>query len=302
VTSSKKRLAVEVSLLSIAIIWALNFSIIKVALKEFDPLSFNAMRFTLSSLLIWGIVFKRKLPVRVPKSDWLKLLGMGLLGSFVYQGLFIIGIDYTYSANAAVMLGTIPIWVGLFAHLFTSDKLSALKGFGVALGFIGVLIIISGGERHLDFSSDSFLGDIIIVVAAMVWAGYTLLSKSMLDKYPPIVYSALMSTVGGFALIVAGIPPMIELPWAEISLAAWGGLLYSGLLAIGAAYIIWNYGIQTVGAVRTATYQNLVPVLGIFFGVVLMGDPLGWLQYVGSAAVIIGIIITRRPDKSKKQG
>jgi drug/metabolite transporter (DMT)-like permease len=109
-----------------------------------------------------------------------------------------------------------------------------------------------------------------------------------------------MSTVGGFALIVAGIPPMMELPWMEISWAAWGGLLYSGLLAIGAAYIIWNYGIQTVGAVRTATYQNLVPVLGLLFGVVLMGDPLGWIQYTGSAAVIIGIIITRRPDKKSK--
>lgn len=297
-TSSNKRLAVELSLLSIAIIWALNFSIIKVALEEFDPLSFNAMRFTLSSLLIWAIVLKRGLPVQIPKSDWLKVLGMGLLGSFVYQGLFIIGIDFTYSANAAVMLGTIPIWVGVFSHFFTSDKLSSLKGIGVILGFIGVLTIIVGGERRIDFSSDSFLGDIIMVLAAMVWAGYTLLSKPMLKKYPPIVYSALMSTVGGIALIMAGIPPMTQLPWTDISLAAWGGLLYSGLLAIGAAYIIWNYGIQTVGAVRTATYQNLVPVLGLIFGVVLMGDPLGWLQYVGSAAVIIGIIITRRPEKS----
>ncbi|MGM0587338.1 MAG: DMT family transporter [Bacteroidota bacterium] len=300
-TSSQKQLAVELSLLSIAIIWALNFSIIKIALEEFDPLSFNAMRFTLSSILIWIIVLKRGLRVNVPKKDWLKILGMGLLGSFVYQGLFIIGIDYTYSANAAVMLGTIPIWVGVFSHLFTSDKLSSFKGLGVLLGFLGVLVIILGGDGRLDFSSDSFLGDIIIVLAAMVWAGYTLLSKPMLNKYPPIVYSALMSTVGGFALIVAGIPPMTQLPWTEISWAAWGGLLYSGLLAIGAAYIIWNYGIQTVGAVRTATYQNLVPVLGLIFGVVLMGDPLGWLQYLGSAAVIFGIIITRRPDKSEKK-
>jgi drug/metabolite transporter (DMT)-like permease len=167
-TSSQKQLAVEGSLLSIAIIWALNFSIIKIALQEFDPLSFNAMRFTLSSILIWIIVLKRKLPVNVPKSDWLKLLGMGLLGSFIYQGLFIIGIDFTYSANAAVMLGTIPIWVGVFSHFFTSDKLSGFKGLGVLLGFLGVLTIISGGEGNLDFSSDSFIGDIIIVVAAMV--------------------------------------------------------------------------------------------------------------------------------------
>ncbi len=74
---------------------------------------------------------------------------------------------------------------------------------------------------------------------------------------------------------------------------------YSGLLSIGAAYIIWNYGLQTVGAVHTATYQNLVPVMGLVFGIVLLNEQLTFLQYVGSALVIAGIILARFRKKTK---
>jgi drug/metabolite transporter (DMT)-like permease len=71
-------------------------------------------------------------------------------------------------------------------------------------------------------------------------------------------------------------------------------------LAIGAAYLIWNYGLKTVGAIHTATYQNLVPVLGLIFGVVLLGESLTWVQYFGSALVIAGIVLSRKKKKEAK--
>jgi drug/metabolite transporter (DMT)-like permease len=64
-------------------------------------------------------------------------------------------------------------------------------------------------------------------------------------------------------------------------------------LSIGVAYLIWNYGLQAVGAVHTATYQNLVPVLGLAFGVVLLNEQLTILQYAGSGLVVIGIVLAR---------
>jgi len=65
-------------------------------------------------------------------------------------------------------------------------------------------------------------------------------------------------------------------------------------LSVGIAYIIWNYALNQVGAVHTATYQNLVPVLGLFIGFGLLGEPLATLQLAGSAVVIAGIVVTRR--------
>ncbi len=289
---SKKSL-VEFSLFLVAIIWALNFSVVKYSLAEIDPLSFNGLRFIFAAAIIWIVLLYRRQLFTIPKKDWLPLICMGLLGNLIYQGLFIIGIDYTYAANAAVMLGTIPIWVALISHFFNLEQMNIFKTLGVLAAFAGIIFIISGGNDPFSFSSDTFLGDIIIIGAAIVWGGYTILSKSFLTRYTPIQFSAIMATIGAIVLFLIGLPNIIQLEWTQISAAAYGGVIYSGLLSIGVAYLIWNYGLQTVGAVHTATYQNLVPVMGLFFGIVLLNEQLTFLQYTGSALVIVGIILAR---------
>lgn len=289
----KKRTIVEFSLFFVAIIWALNFSVIKNSLAEIDPLSFNGLRFVFAAAIIWLALFWKKQQFSIPKKDWLPLLGMGLLGNLVYQGLFIIGIDHTLSANAAVMLGTIPIWVALFSHFFKLERMNIFKSIGVVFAFGGIVFIISGGSKGFSFGSDTFFGDMIIILSAVVWGGFTILSKPFLNRYTPIQFSAIMSSIGCVVLFLIGLPNMMTIEWTTVSYMAYGGVVYSGLLSIGAAYIIWNYGLQTVGAVHTATYQNLVPVMGLVFGIVLLNEQLTILQYLGSALVIAGIVLAR---------
>lgn len=288
-----KKSIVELSLFIVALIWALNFSVVKYSLAEIDPLSFNGLRFIFAAAIIWVVLLYRNQLFTIPKKDWLPLLGMGLLGNLIYQGLFIIGIDYTYAANAAVMLGTIPIWVALISHFFNLEQMNIYKTFGVIAAFAGIVFIISGGKNPFSLGSDTFLGDLIIIAAAVVWGGYTILSKSFLTRYTPIQFSAVMATIGAIVLFLIGLPNIIQLEWTNISSAAYGGVVYSGLLSIGVAYLIWNYGLQTVGAVHTATYQNLVPVMGLIFGVVLLNEQLTFLQYIGSALVVAGIVLAR---------
>lgn len=288
-----RNVIVEGFLLFVVFIWALNFSVIKFTLEEIDPLSFNAFRFGLAIIFIWLVVFIRRIHIKIEPRDWLKLTGLALLGNLIYQMLFIAGIDRTFSANAAVMLGTIPVWTALFSHLFFSEKLTRIRGFGVFFAFAGVALIMAGGSEGFDLGSDSVLGDLIIVIAAMVFATYTLLSKGFLSKYTPIELSTVVLTVGGMGLIIAAIPDLMSLNYSEISLPAYGGALYSGVFAIGVAYLAWNYGIRQVGAVRTSTFQNLVPVLGVILGFLLLGETLTFLQYIGAGSVILGIVLAR---------
>ncbi|WP_310684937.1 DMT family transporter [Aliifodinibius sp. S!AR15-10] len=291
---------IEVALLSITLIWALNFSVIKGNLDEIDPLSFNGLRFLFAAAVIWGALLWKGQSISVPRRDWLPLIGMGLLANLVYQGLFIIGIDYTYAANVAVIMGTIPIWVALIAHLFSDEKLDLLKSIGVALAFGGVVFIMLGGSKELDFGSDTFIGDLLTIAATVVWGTYTVLSRNFLKRYTALQFSAITTTIGAITLFLVGLPSMTTIAWSNVSLGAYGAVIYSGLLSIGVAYIIWNYAIQEVGAVHTATYQNLVPVLGLIFGVILLGEELAFQQYLGSALVIGGIVLARW-KKSKRR-
>ncbi|MEX0780011.1 MAG: EamA family transporter [Balneolales bacterium] len=289
-----RNVVVESSLLFIVCVWALNFSVVKFSLDEIDPLSFNAIRFLLAIAFIWLVVWRRRIPIKVQKGDWPRIVTLGLLGNLVYQVLFIYGINFTYSANAAVMLGTIPVWVALVSHMFFEEKLTRIKFIGVCFAFAGVIFIMVGGEQGFSLSAESVIGDLIIVVAAMVFAVYTLLSKSMLDRYTPLELSTLILTVGGLAIVIIAIPNLVKLDHKAISWLAWGGAFYSGVFSIGMAYLVWNYGIKQVGAVRTSTYQNLVPVLGIILGFLLLGEKLMIMQYAGTAFVISGIVLARR--------
>jgi drug/metabolite transporter (DMT)-like permease len=284
----------DLSLVLVAVIWALNFSIIKVTLEQLDAFSFNGLRFLFAASALYLALKLRGQKLHFHKKDWLPLLGMAVIGNVFYQVTFIIGIDFTLSANAAVMLGTIPVWVALFSHLFTDEKISRINALGVLLAFTGVFLIIAGGKNEPSFASKTFIGDLICVLASMFWAIYTILSKRFLRDYTPLQYSSLMSILGAFILFLIGLPSMIEIDWARVTLPAYGAIFYSGALSVGLAYLIWNNGLVKIGAVRTATYQNLVPVLGLFFGVVLLNEELTWIQYVGASFVISGIILSRR--------
>ena len=288
-----KKYIPDVLLILIAIIWALNFSVVKVSLQEIDSLSFNALRYILAAGLLAYTARARGYSLKVDREDFWPLVGIALVGNVLYQLFFIIGVDYTYSANAAVILGTIPVWVALLSHLFTDEKLTRYKSIGIGLAFTGIVLIVTGSKAGISIASKTFLGDVIILCAAISWGVYTILAKRFLKKYPSTQFTGVMSIVGMVFLLIIGLPNLLHVNWTGISLKGWGGIFYSGLLSIGLAYLIWNNSVSKIGAVRTATYQNLVPVLGLVFGVVLLQEALTLQQYSGSALVIVGIIFSR---------
>lgn len=288
-----KKYIPDVLLILIAIIWALNFSVVKVSLQEIDSLSFNALRYILAAGLLAYTARARGYSLKVDREDFWPLVGIALVGNVLYQLFFIVGVDYTYSANAAVILGTIPVWVALLSHLFTDEKLTRYKSIGIGLAFTGIVLIVTGSKAGISIASKTFLGDVIILCAAISWGVYTILAKRFLKKYPSTQFTGVMSIIGMIFLLIIGLPNLTQVNWTGISLKGWGGIFYSGLLSIGLAYLIWNNSVSKIGAVRTAAYQNLVPVLGLVFGVVLLQEALTLQQYSGSALVIVGIIFSR---------
>lgn len=283
----------ELSLIIVAVIWALNFSIIKVTLEEIGPFAFNALRFVFAAGLLIAVTKWRGFKVIVRKEHLIPVIGIGLVGNLVYQVLFIVGVNLTNAANSAVILGTIPVWIALMAHLFTDEKLSTTKTLGIMFAFGGVGLIIFGRSAGFSFSSASALGDIVVLFSAIAWASYTILSKKYLKEYNSTQYSAFISLIGVITLVLVGVPDLLKTDYSSISLAGYAGILYSGLLSVGLAYLIWNRGVHKIGAVRTAAYQNLVPVLGVVFGVVLLNESLNLLQYLGSGSVLVGIYLSR---------
>jgi drug/metabolite transporter (DMT)-like permease len=116
-----------------------------------------------------------------------------------------------------------------------------------------------------------------------------LLAAPVLKRHPPIKLTALSVAVGTVPLMVLATPAFLTSDWSSVGLAAWLGVLYSGALAIALAYIMWNRGVQRVGAARTAVYANLTPVLVALIAWLVRGDPLTVYHVAGAIIILTGI-------------
>jgi drug/metabolite transporter (DMT)-like permease len=284
----------DAMLVGVVIVWAANPAAIKWALQYMDPLVFNSLRFLLASLLPVAIVLARREGFRWRKGDGLKLFALGLLGHGLYQTVFIIAIDLTLAGNAALILSVNPVFIALFSTLLGYERIRGYAWAGLALTLAGVGLVLLGSGQEFDLGS-RFLGDVLMVAVTMVWALYTVFSQRLVQRYSPVKLNALTMPIGAAALLLVAAPSLVAAAptMPSIPSLVWVVLALSGLLAVSAAYIIWNKGLQVLGATRTAVYSNLVPVLAAVISFFLLAEPLGWQFWAGMVLVLAGVSLTR---------
>jgi drug/metabolite transporter (DMT)-like permease len=155
-----------------------------------------------------------------------------------------------------------------------------------------VLVVFGSGEA-LGLDGSSFRGDILIIGAALTWSLYTVGSRGMVQKYGPIPVTAWTLWIGCIGLVAIGIPSLAGLPLRNVPTMAWAGVAYSGILAIGLAYILWYRGVEKIGSSRTAAYANLTPVIALVVAWAWLGEAPRVLQIAGAAVILVGLYLAR---------
>lgn len=291
----------DAMLLGMVVVWAANPAAIKWALKYMDPLAFNALRFTLASLVPVGLLLASKGSLRWQRGDGPKLVLLGLLGHGLYQVLFIIAISNTLAGNVALILSVNPAFIAIFAALLGYERVRAFTWIGVSFSLAGVGLVILGSGERLEFGP-RLLGDVLMVVVTVIWALYTVLSQRLLRRYSAVKLNALAMPVGALLLLVVAVPSVVKSAptWGEVPGVAWLILALSGVLAVSLSYIIWYKGLQKLGSTRTAVYANLVPVLAAAISFVFLKEQLGWQFWAGMMLVIAGVSLARFGDRLTK--
>lgn len=286
----------ELLLLLVVFIWGANFIVMKSAFSEIPPLAFNAVRMTLAALVLGTIWLLREREFTMPLRDWLKFWGVGLLGNAVYQILFVLGLDLTTSSISSFLIGTIPIWAALLARMLGWEKIAGRTWGGIITAFVGVMLVTLGSPlSHLAESfKNSLVGNSLTLLAAISWAGYTVFSKDLLTKYSPLRVAAVGLLLGVPGLWPAALWAFSKVRWESLSPWVWGSILYTSLFPIALAYLIWSYGIQRIGAARTAVFNNLVPIVTFSLASLVLHEPITWFQIVGGGVILVGVWWTIR--------
>src|SRR6185295_15851792 len=149
----------DAGMLLVCLIWGVNFSVTKVAIREMPALPFTAIRFALASLLLWGVLRATEAPAALPSKDLRRLVLLGIVGNTLYQLFFIVGLARTSATNSSLILATVPTVVAVFAGLLGLERISGRMWSGIAVGTLGVVLVIA--TSGIEFTSVTLAGDLL---------------------------------------------------------------------------------------------------------------------------------------------
>ncbi len=283
----------ELDLLALVVIWGVNFTVVKVVLQEVEPLVFNALRFPFAALTVWILLRAQGRRLMPRRRDWARVAWLSLFGHLGYQVFFIFGLALTLAGNASLMLATVPGWIAILSPALGHERFSLVVLGGVGTAMVGMTLVILGGPAGMALGGETLRGDLFMLAAAVVWALYTVLGRRAVRRNGALEMTAWTLWLGTPALVLMGLPGLLRTDFGSLSVGAWAGVLYAGVLAIGIAYFIWYRGVRRLGSSRTAVYSNLVPVAAILTAWLWIGETPRALQLLGAGVILAGIAVVR---------
>jgi drug/metabolite transporter (DMT)-like permease len=273
-------------------IWGANFSLVKVALREFPELVFNALRLLIASSLFLGAIWWQQRTTPRPalsRAEWIRVVVLGLIGHLIYQFLFLGGLKRTSVANGSLIMGTTPVIVALLSAWTGHERISLQRWLGAAISFLGLYIVV-GAQAGLGNPT----GDLLVLASTACWATYSVASVPLLKRHSPVVVTGYTMTVGATAYTLAAVPALRAMAWGQVSALGWGLMLASAVFALGLAYLIWYSSVQRVGSTRTAAWSNVTPVMAMSIAALWLGEGLALRQLAGAGVIFAGLVMTRR--------
>jgi drug/metabolite transporter (DMT)-like permease len=291
--TSRVRLSPQAGMLLVVLFWAGNFTAAKIAFNDhLDPLAFTALRFVLASVVLWAIVRWAEGPAPLPPDAIWPLVALGVLGNTIYQICFMEGLQRTSAIKSSLILAGMPALVTLAAGLLGIERVTTAQRIAVVVATVGVVVVILGRGGSIDTGFGT--GELLLLGAVFIWAVFTLLVRHWTLQMSVLRLTAWTIYTGTPGLVLAGIPSLRHTDWRGVSAGAWAALLYSSLLSLVAAYILWNRGVTRLGAARTVVYNLVVPLVATVIAMIALHERPGLIHIAGGVLIVGGVLLTGR--------
>jgi drug/metabolite transporter (DMT)-like permease len=267
-----------------------TFPVAKIALESFEPFTLAITRFVVASLALLLIVWSTGRLKRVQKGDWGKLAWLGFLAIPLNQLLFLYGLKFTTPGRSALYYGATPVFVFLLAIWYLKERPTWKKMAGILASFAGVAIILRAGR----FDSEILFGDLLVILAVIAWAAYTICGKPLLRRYGALTMTAYALGIGTVMYLPLGIYFALSFDFSTVPVEGWLSLGYLAIMTSVVAYTLWYWALARMEASKLAIFQNLQPVIAALLSFFFVGESFGPSFFIGGALVIAGVLITQR--------
>lgn len=287
------RLAI-VTMVILCTIWGLQQVVVKFANTGISPIWQSGLRSLGATVLVW--VWANLRGVKLWEAD--NTLWSGVLAGLLFAAEFALiyqALEYTNASRGVIFLYTAPFFVALGAvWLLPHENIRRAQWVGMALAFAGVLALF--GENLLRPSDRAWIGDLMILVAAIFWAATTLTVKATpLARAAP--EKTLLYQLGVSALILPPLSIALGEPGVFApSAAVWASVAFQIVVIASSSYLAWFWLIRHYPATRLSSFSFLTPVMGVLAGIVILGEPLTPAVFAALGLVGAGIWVANRPS------
>jgi drug/metabolite transporter (DMT)-like permease len=284
--------ATDLLLLLMALIWGVNYAVVKFGTQAFFPLAFNSARMTLAVTVLFAIVTATR--QSLPRGrELLVLLTLGALGNGLYQILFVEGIARTRAGDAALLISASPAFMAIIGWLRGTERTGPQGIVGIALSLTGIALVVFGEASTDGRRGSSLPGDALLIGAALCWSLYSVLLRPYTQRIEGMPLSAVTMLGGLIPLLIVSTPSLTAMHWSNVGRGGWAAVAYSGLFALALAYLFWYRGVSVLGPTRAAMYSNMQPIFALGVAWAALHEAPRAAQLAGAACIIVGLLLTR---------
>ncbi len=288
------------AVLTAMVIWACSGIATKMGLTAFGPITLVTMRFAMAVLLMLTIGLASRSLVRLERRD----IPLFLLAGFVQPFLYFMFESYclkmlTSPTIAEALLSTGPLFAPLFAWVLLREKVTWRNIVGILISTAGVLLLIANFGENFEIGSP--MGVFLAMLAVFSAVFYTILLRKIPARYNSlsiVMYVQLASLL--FFVPTWALTDCRHLADFTFSWQAFGAVAFLAIFSSVAAFVLFCYAVRRLGVTRTNAFNNIRPVFTALIMLAFFGEQLPWLKWLGIAAVIVGLFVSQKGEKSKK--
>ncbi|HVL49107.1 MAG TPA: EamA family transporter [Candidatus Thermoplasmatota archaeon] len=280
-------LRVHLVMLAVVATWGAAFTAIKIGLEALSPWHLTLYRFAVAAPLFAALLVLAGVP-RFDRADRWKIAFVSVFSVAGYHFALNYGETAVSAGTAAIVVATSPLWTALISARLLRESITSFKLAGIALALAGVVVTVTlGAGRAIDVSYG--LGALVVLMAPIVWACVSVVSKPLVLRYGAIPFSAsttLLGTALLLPILALGPGPVLALP-AGAALA----VLFLGLFATVGGYVGFNYALRHLTPTETMAYVYLNPLFALLWGALFAGEAPTAFVLAGAALVLAGVAL-----------
>ncbi len=279
-----------------AVISGISIPLNKIFVVEMEPAVFTAVR-----ALIIGLIFlafagfqSKRSKKAFKKVPWKYLIAIGIIGGGLAFLLFFSGLQLTTSSRAAFLQKTLPIYTTVLAFIFLKERVSRRQSLGLLAMLFGTFLLVSSQINPAEFWTNPQLGDMLVLLATMLWGVENVLAKyAMIKDESNLVVSFARMFIGSLFLFSA----VIALGKTGDLLALSAGQLTNVLVSAGLLFgyvLCYYWSIKLINVSKASAMLLLAPVITLAIGVYVFGEPFPWFQRIGSVFILLGALLVAK--------